>query len=352
VALVVACGGSPAQTEDTSTGPATTGGPGATNTTGGPGPTSTTGEAPTSTTGPTGSSESSGTDTTGAVDPGTGTDPGGTGTSTSTEGTSTEGTGTSAGEETSTGAEGTTEVCVPQDESCNGIDDDCDGVVDDVDVGNDGFCDCLRIALVGNKGANPSAQFEAWLEMQGTQVDRIHTVNVPLDEGTLKKYDIVLLDWLIRTYTPEEAAVLRGWIEAGGGLISLSGFTTNNNVGDRPNTLLAPLGLGYSASKGFFDGPVKQFADHPITEGLVELVFGGGLYIKILPNNPGTPEVIMTLPQGPVGVAQKQESGRIFVFGDEWIEFDSEWAQFPELKAFWANTLRWLAPQNFCYQPQ
>ncbi len=246
----------------------------------------------------------------------------------------------------------TTDDCVPQDETCNGLDDDCDDIVDDVDVADDGFCDCLRIALMGNKGANPSAQFEAWLEMQGTQVDRIHTTNVPLGEATLKQYDIVLLDWLIRNYTAQEAEVLRTWIEAGGGLISLSGFTTHNSVGDRPNTLLAPLGLGYSASNGFFDGPVTQFADHPITEGLTELVFGGGLYIKILPNNPGTAEVIMTLPQGPVGVVQQQVAGRVFVFGDEWIEFDSEWAQFPELEAFWAHTLRWLAPQNFCYEPQ
>ena len=42
----------------------------------------------------------------------------------------------------------------------------------------------------------------------------------------------------------------------------------------------------------------------------------------------------------------------MFVFGDEWIEFDSEWAQFPEIEAFWADTLRWLAPQNYCYKPQ
>ncbi|MBL9099515.1 MAG: hypothetical protein JNL82_01090 [Myxococcales bacterium] len=290
------------------------------------------------------------TGSTAAIDPDTSTSTS-TSTTTGTADTTTGTTDTSTGEPST--SEGATEVCVPLAETCNGLDDDCDDIVDNVDVAADGFCDCLRIALMGNKGANPTAQFEAWLEMQGTKVDRIHTTEVPLDQATLNEYDIVLLDWLVRNYTAQEAMILKAWIEGGGGLISLTGFVSSNYVGDRPNTLIAPLGLGYSADKGFFDGPITLFADHPITESLSELVFGGGLYIKILPNNPGTAEVIMAaLPQGPVGVVQQQGDGRVFVFGDEWIEFDSEWAQFPELKEFWANTLRWLAPQNYCYKPQ
>ncbi len=294
------------------------------------------------------------TEATGTTSLGTTTDSTSDATSDSTTDTSTDGTtdGTTAGtttdDTTTTGPD-----CVPAEEVCNEIDDDCDGLIDNVDVGMDGICDCLSIALVGNEGANPSAEFQAWLEAQGTQVDRINTnPNEPLDKATLEQYDIIILDWLVRSYTAEEAAATKAWIEAGGGLMSMTGHTNSQSVADRPNSLIQPMGLSYNTSKGFFSGPITTFTDHPINVGLSSISFFGGLYVDIVEDGVGVNEAIMTLPQGPVGVAQDRENGSLFIFGDEWVEFDSEWKNIPQIKQFWVQVLAYIGPKEFCLLPQ
>ena len=269
--------------------------------------------------------------------------------------------GTTIGDSTTTGADTTTgdaesstgQGCVPSPEICNDVDDDCDDQIDNVDVGKDGICDCLKIALVGNQGANPSAEFQLWLEAQGTQVDRINTVlNEPLDKAILNKYDILVLDYLIRSYTAEEQAAVQTWVDAGGGMMSMTGFTNQQFVADRPNSLFKPMGLSYNTSKGFFSGPVTQFAPHEITMGLTSISFFGGLYVDIVDDGININKTIMTLPQGPVGVVQDRGNGRLFMFGDEWVEFDSEWKNIPQIKQFWVQTLSFLGPKASCQVPQ
>ena len=286
------------------------------------------------------------------TDPGTSTG-GSTGAvSTDTGGSTGDTTGAVSGS-TGEGSTGTTGPdCVPVMETCNDLDDDCNGIVDDLDVGNDGFCDCLNIALFGNKGSNPAAQFEAWLEAQGTQVDRIQTTNVPLDQATLDKYDIIILDRLIRTYTPQEAALMASWVGSGGGLMSMTGYTGAPPDVDNPNSLIGPMGLTYNNSKGIISGPVTSWMMHPISMGITSVTFLGGFYINVMNDGVGVNTVVATLPQGPVAVAQERKSGKLFIWGDEWIEFDSEWQNQPQIKKFWANILAWLSPQNFCTVPQ
>ncbi len=276
---------------------------------------------------------------------------------TSTGGDTTTGasdSSTGAVDSSSSGADDTTGGgCVPTPEICDDIDNDCDDQIDNVDVGKDGICDCLNIALIGNQGANPSAEFQLWLEAQGTQVDRISTMqNELLDKATLNKYDIIILDYLIRSYTAEEAMTTQTWVESGGGLMSMTGFTNAQFSADRPNSLIKPMGLSYNTSKGFFSGPVTQFVPHPITMGLTSISFYGGLFIDIVNDGVGVNKTIMTLPQGPVGVVQDRLAGRLFIFGDEWVEFDSEWKNIPQIKQFWVQVLSYLGPKESCQVPQ
>lgn len=270
-----------------------------------------------------------------------------------TDSSTTEPDPTTGPEITSTTDSSTTAPdCIPAEEVCNDLDDDCNGIVDDVDVGGDGICDCLNIAIFGNEGANPSSQFQAWLEAQGTQVDRISLDATPITQELLGNYDIVILDWLVRTYSPEEAAVIAEWVAGGGGLMSMTGHTNNNTVVERPNSIIAPMGLSYNPSAGFFSGPVTQWTPHPITQMITSVSFYGGLFIDIVEDGIGENTVIATLPPGPVAVAQVRQDGKLFIFGDEWIEFDSEWQQIPEIKQLWVNILGWLAPLNYCTIPQ
>jgi len=203
--------------------------------------------------------------------------------------------------------------------------------------------DHFNMAIFGNKGALPSAKFVDWVEKLGNPVDRIQTNHTPLTKALLAKYDIIILDWLVRTYSTTEARLLAEWVENGGGLLSMTGYTNNNTVVDRPNSLLQPLGLSYNASHGFFNGPVTSWTHpHPLTEGITSISFKGGVYIDIVNDGIGVNTVIATRPQGPVAVAQERKAGRMFIFGDEWIEFDSEWQQFPQVKQLWSNVVTWL----------
>jgi hypothetical protein len=201
------------------------------------------------------------TGTTTTTDPTATTGPGDPTSASTTADDSATGTSTGAPDDTSTGgvidtnsstgdSSSTGPDCVPMPEVCNDLDDDCDDIVDDVDEGGDGICDCLNIALFGNKGSNPAAQFEAWLEAQGTQVDRIQTDNTPITQAILDKYDIIILDRLIRTYDPMEAALVAGWVGDGGGLMSMTGYTGAPPDVNNPNSIIGPMGLTYNNSKG------------------------------------------------------------------------------------------------------
>ena len=46
-----------------------------------------------------------------------------------------------------------------------GVDNDLDGIIDDVDEGDDGICDCLIIATIGQPGEwGDGDVFAAWLD--------------------------------------------------------------------------------------------------------------------------------------------------------------------------------------------
>ena len=94
-----------------------------------------------------------------------------------------------------------------------------------------------------------------------------------------------------------------------------------------------------------------SFATHPVTAGLTAVTFSGGYAVSDLGGSasmrtpiaflPGTPEV-------DAGVAVQLGKGRAIVWGDEWIEFDSEWSTLPQIAQFWVQLFGWIAPMNKC----
>ncbi|HRI10435.1 MAG TPA: hypothetical protein PKW35_21595, partial [Nannocystaceae bacterium] len=278
----------------------------------------------------------------------------------STESGSSSGGTTSGGSTTavsgSTGDTGDTSTtgpaCTPVSDDevkCDGLDDDCNGVIDDVDAGGDGFCDCLRIALLGNPGSNPNAAFEAWLESQGTTVTRFGQQGEAITPELLAMYDVIILDWLPRAYSAEEAGFFKAWVEGGGGLMGMTGHTGDEGVAIAyPNSITSGLGVVYVGGM-LLSQAVTEWVAHPLSDGLTSVTFLGGF--RVGETMPGTATVIANLPQGPVAIAKQAGEGRIYLWGDEWVQFDSEWAQMPEIKTFWQNAVQWLTPQNFCTLP-
>lgn len=202
--------------------------------------------------------------------------------------------------------------------------------------------DACRLAILGDPGSNPGANFALWIEDRGPIVDR-YGVGPDLQAFTssdLQTYDVLLLDRLAPgTEHGIAPSDLASWVQNGGRVIALSGYGDYPEIVEVQNALLAPLMLGFVSTSPVW-GPISQFAQHPITAGLQSLTFVGGRAVIHQPAD----EVIMTIgdPGQAVGVVAQRGSGRLFLFGDEWVTFDSEWVAMPEIEQFWVNIFDWL----------
>ncbi len=292
--------------------------------------------------------------------------------------------------------------CIPvtcsATESCfNGIDDDCDSMVDEScscipgstarclagrpdpstprcswgqmtctgasEFGAWGACSgggggdggttlygCRRIGIMGAPGALASSNFQAWLEMQGAIVTRFHTTAAAtvLHIEELNTFDLVIIDWLQRDYTMAEADVLTTWVNAGGGLIAMTGHDSGATA-DRQISLLMTLGPNYDLAFGPINGPA-MLLPHPTTldvdgvSTLPPVTFNGGLRVTIPASMTSTFLPMAMIGSNVVGAAGPIGMGHALLFGDEWIEFDSEWSTMTAIPRFWRNSVQWTSP--------
>ena len=284
--------------------------------------------------------------------------------------------------------------CAATETCFNGVDDDCNGVVDDTcacvpgttarclpgrfdpavplcswgamtctgagELGTWSACSgggtrdggsspygCRRIGILGAPGSNPSSNFQAWLEMQGAIVTRFHdTATAPtLRREELEVFDLVIVDYVQRAYTPAESTTLADWVTAGGGLFVMTGHS--GAVGTVHNTLLVSLGPSYDVAHGLLNGPATLLPSSITGDGaggtLPPVTFAGGFAVVV----PATlPSLVpfATIGSDVVGVVGPFGAGQLVVFGDEWIEFDSEWSTMPPIVRLWTNSVRDLAP--------
>ena len=274
---------------------------------------------------------------------GTGASSGGSGSGAS----STGGAGTTGG-----GASSGTGGCVPvsdQELVCDDVDDDCNGLVDDVDANMDGFCDCLSIGILGAPGSNPSANFQQWLMDQGTNVQRFgDTPAYVLTLADLQPYDIIIIDNLQKVFTDPERQAFQTWLDGGGSFMSMAGYVNTTSDRDEQNSLVSVTGITYVGNSVLLE-PQTTWAPHPITANLGTVRFLGGWVVS------GPGDTVMHVTGDPnqrLGVALDTGTYRAFVYGDEWVSFDSEWAAYPSVPVFWENALKWLSPVGFCLSPQ
>lgn len=211
---------------------------------------------------------------------------------------------------------------------------------------------CRRIGIMGAQGANPSSNFQGWLEMQGAIATRFHdTAAAPtLRRDELETFDLVVVDWLQRTYSVEESDTLASWVREGGGLLVMTGHDSGATA-DRHVSLLVSLGPTYDLAAGPISGPAVLVL-HPTTldtDGvsvLPPVSFFGGLRVVVPPALSADVVTMAVIGSDVVGVAGPIGDGRVLLFGDEWIEFDSEWSTMPPILRFWQNAVSWLAPDE------
>ncbi|MFO0682299.1 MAG: hypothetical protein U0234_09625 [Sandaracinus sp.] len=299
---------------------------------------------------------------------------------------------------------GTTELCF------NGVDDDCDDSVDEhcscvpgstarclpgrpdpstprcswgemvcaggSEFGEWGACTgagggdagitpygCRRIGIMGAPGANTSSNFQTWLEMQGAIAMRFHAdaAAPTLHIEELRTFDLVVVDWLQRTYTTEEATTLAQWVNEGGGLFVMTGHDSGHTA-DRQISLLSQLGPNYdrrdcSACMAgevcdggicVLNGPANLLPTPLTGDGaggtLPPISFYGGLQVSVPASMSSTFLPFATIGTYVVGAYGPIGAGHAVIFGDEWIEFDSEWSTMPPIPRFWQQSVSWASP--------
>ncbi|MEI9947960.1 MAG: hypothetical protein WDO74_03015 [Pseudomonadota bacterium] len=244
-----------------------------------------------------------------------------------------------------------------------------------------GKCTCLHLALLGtltSAAADPdTTAFTSWLasSSDGSAV----TTNVPtkpnVDAAFLANYDILLVanvnGW---TFSAAEKAAVEKWVADGGGIITLTGFTSTATEAADTSQLISFAGLNYVGTteaqwaapksgeqkpvyyKGgtvdlkqcmnynggttttpdraqpFITTPLKFTPQMDTMEKLTANLDYVGAFIGWAVKAPPPPAATVLAKDpvtgGNMAVAlEYKEKGRIVAFGDEWITFSNEWSQ-------------------------
>jgi hypothetical protein len=273
--------------------------------------------------------------------------------------------GAAGGSTSSTGAGGTINVGTGgasggsgpgagNEDTCDGVDNDGNGIVDDVDVGKDGVCDCLRIGTLGEPGEWGDGNiFAAWLDARAAQ-GAVVLGDQEISAATLGDLQVLVVQNVSeigREYSDAEVQALEAWVRGGGGLMTLIGYadpSERSNV----NRLLAPSGLSYAdqpilPKQGGATVPITQWFPHPASDGVTGVGVDNGYPVS------GGGTLVAQEDDFDLARATELDSGKVFVWGDEWITYDSEWSEHPEyqVELLWLNIIKFLTPANECQVP-
>ncbi|WP_437587242.1 hypothetical protein [Sorangium sp. So ce1000] len=238
------------------------------------------------------------------------------------------------------------------EDTCDGLDNDGNGIVDDVDVGRDGICDCLRIATLGKPGRwGDGDVFESWLNQRSTN-GAVGLNDAELTAEELAKHQVIVIQDVSdigRTYSDAEVEALRDWLSKGGGLMTLIGYGQTEER-ENVNTLLAPLGVSYGEKQilprrgGSTIAITEWSGGHPVLDGIEAVGVDTGYPVV------GEGATLATGGGYDVLKALEVGNGRVLVWADEWITYNSEWVDHPDyqVERFWLNTIKWLTPANEC----
>jgi hypothetical protein len=204
----------------------------------------------------------------------------------------------------------------------------------------------LRVVFFGTRGSYDESALISFLQSYPATVSRLATNSSPVTGSLLTAYDVVILDQLSRSFDSSEADALRGWVHGGGAVLSLTGFVNDSQDAALPNSLLAGFPLSFaSAFVALTPAPVSvsSFARSPVTVGLNNVPFWGGHQVTISGSCDGATQAIAFEEGGAVGAICQHGAGRLYLWGDEWVEFSSQWTTATDAQLFWQDAIAWLA---------
>lgn len=238
-------------------------------------------------------------------------------------------------------------------EVCDGADNDGNGITDDVDANHDGVCDCLKIATLGRKGdAGQGNIFASWLASR-SDMGAVDLKDQVLTKSLIAPFRVIVaqnVSDIGRMYSASEVSAMSDWVNAGGGLMTLTGYASSSEV-INVNGLLAPYGMSYGMQSILFGGfhtvPVTQWSTHPVTQGITRIGVDNGYAVL------GSGTTLASENGFEVLKGREVGKGHVLVWGDEWITYDTEWGAHPDyqVQALWINILKWLSPAAECQVP-
>jgi uncharacterized membrane protein len=282
------------------------------------------------------------------------------------------------------GADGTTQVVI------------CDG-------GGDCTCPPFNVAVIGTPGkwganpdGDPDTALQEWLNTSSAGTARVNNFTnrrtLTLTATFLSTYNVIILASLsddsntgpLWTFTDDEVAAFRAWVEGGGGVISLTGYSGNGQETAPVNQLIGFSGVTYNTDDVRpactapdyrvcgCAGTTSIVAEWNRTDSVIAnlsknvtwIGFEGGRTI----NAPADAHVAATIDGTKnVLVGKLVGKGRVLAFGDEWITYTSQWtgvgnpsASDPSCKdympqddfqtsQFWYNMIKWSQPNASCF---
>jgi hypothetical protein len=272
------------------------------------------------------------------------------------------------------------------------------------DGGDSCVCPTLKVAVVGNPGVwgdRSDTAFQDWLNSSSAGTAKVdnYPAKPTFAADFLAGYNLIILAGLGDnsnngpwwTFSASEVAAFQDWIEnQGGGVISLSGYSNDNNEISAKNALLAFSGISYdqeciSPPCAIVDASNNRMCyrcgnPYQITQWnqsdsvIANLSFDvtmigidGGRPISA----PADAHVAaMTTNASSVSnwlVGKITGKGRVLVYADEWITYTDQWdgqdkqysndsscsrflpQELYQTAQFWYNMIHWSQPAANCF---
>ena len=271
--------------------------------------------------------------------------------------------------------------------------------------GDNCVCPTLNVAVVGKPGVwgdSSDTAFQNWLNSSSAGTAKVDNY---LDKPTLTPdflagYNVIVLASLGDTsangpwwtFSASEMAAFQDWIEnKGGGVISLSGYSSDNNEINAKNGLVAFSGIAYHQENispacliedathnklCYRCGNPYQIAEWNRADPVIANLSLGVTMVGMDGGHPITAPsdahvAAMTTTASGVNnwlVGKVVGKGRVLVYADEWITYTNQWAgqntqnsndpscsgflpqELYQTAQFWYNMIRWTQPTANCFK--
>jgi hypothetical protein len=259
---------------------------------------------------------------------------------------------------------------------------------------------CINIGSYGKPGTtgfmpgvDNTKAFENWLNDKSSATASMVTTHQKLTADFLAGFDVLILQDLEDAnpktgsgpywqFAADEVDAVAKWVNDGGGLIALTGYSGTANEVDPTNALLKFANISYNKDDVLSmcpdmttygpncwcvggSVPMKGWtAGDPIAANIKEV---GAYYGRTITAGADA-AVVASVGTSKYAVSKTVGKGKVFVFGDEWVTYTSQWGaplmqnsmmndpcymagamQHYQVPQFWYNAIKWVAPPNTCF---